>query len=438
MADKPTHLKILVVGSGIAGPCFAFWLNKLLPSSDITILERAPEPRLGGQAVDIRSAAISVVERMGLLEAVKDKTTTEVGIDFIYADGKTKATFPASGDDEQQSMTSEYEILRGDMARILYEATKDKTGIKYIFNETIRKVDEQENGQVNVTFANHIQPTTYSLVVGADGMRSRTRRHVFGHGPDNNDYLHRLGQFGAYFTIPRTDDDTHFAQWYNASRGRLILKRPDQYGSTRVYIAVTDTDLSRFDDIDEALHERSRHEQQAWIEKEFAGAGWLTERVLRGMKDADDFYMQEIAQVRMEEWSKGRVVLVGDAAYCPSPISGMGTSSALIGAYILANTLSFSPHDISLALTHYESKTRPFIADVQKLIPGAPQVANPQTDWGIALFNHTMGFISHPYMRRFGGLVGKIAPAFGKGEGELPEFGKMEEEEGAEGKKDGE
>lgn len=103
MAEKPIHLKVLVIGSGIAGPCFAFWLNKLLPSSDITILERAPEPRLGGQAVDIRSAALPVVERMGLLGAVKDKTTTEVGIDFVYADGKTKATFPASGDAEQQS-----------------------------------------------------------------------------------------------------------------------------------------------------------------------------------------------------------------------------------------------------------------------------------------------------------------------------------------------
>jgi 2-polyprenyl-6-methoxyphenol hydroxylase-like FAD-dependent oxidoreductase len=88
---------------GIAGPCFAFWLHKLLPSSNITILERAPEPRFGGQAVDIRSAAVPIVDRMGLLQQIKDKTTTEVGIDFIYLDGKTKATFPASGNAEQQS-----------------------------------------------------------------------------------------------------------------------------------------------------------------------------------------------------------------------------------------------------------------------------------------------------------------------------------------------
>jgi 2-polyprenyl-6-methoxyphenol hydroxylase-like FAD-dependent oxidoreductase len=112
MSDNSTHLKVLIVGSGIAGPCLAFWLNKLLPSSDITILERAPEPRLGGQAIDIRSAALPVVERMGLLGAVKNKTTTEVGVDFIYADGKTKATFSASGNAELQSSESENTVWR--------------------------------------------------------------------------------------------------------------------------------------------------------------------------------------------------------------------------------------------------------------------------------------------------------------------------------------
>ncbi|KAF2029701.1 FAD/NAD(P)-binding domain-containing protein [Setomelanomma holmii] len=422
MVDQTPQLKVLIVGSGIAGPCFAFWLNKVLPSSDITILERAPEPRLGGQAVDIRSAAVPIVERMGLLQAVKDKTTTEVGIDFVYADGKTKATFPASGDAEQQSMTSEFEILRGDMAKILYESTKDTDRIKYIFGETISKVEQKAAGKVDVIFEKHLQPTTYDLVVGADGMRSRTRRLVFGHGPKNDDYLYRLGQYTAYFTIPRADEDTQFAQWYNATRGRLILKRPDQYGTTRVYIAVTDSDMTRFDEIDEALREKGQREQQAWIERVFEGAGWLTERVIKGMKEADDFYMQEIAQVKMPKWSKGHVALVGDAAYCPSPISGVGTGSAIVGTYVLAGEISKSPHDIPAALERYEATLRPFIEKVQKLIPGAPQIANPQTEWGIALFNHTMGIISHPFMRRFGGLVGKIAPAFGKNEWNLPDY----------------
>lgn len=210
------------------------------------------------------------------------------------------------------------------MAKIVYNATKDLPNIKYIFDETITKVDQDEsNNKVHITFANHLTPKSYDLLVGADGMMSRTRRLAFGHGPKNDDYLYRLGQYTAYFTVLRTDEDTQYAQWYNGTRGRLILKRPDQYGTTRMYLAVTDSDFSRFDDIDDALKNKGRKEQQEWYEKQFEGAGWQTERAIKGMKESEDFYTQQIAQVKMDKWSKGRVVLVGDAAYCPSPISGV-------------------------------------------------------------------------------------------------------------------
>jgi 2-polyprenyl-6-methoxyphenol hydroxylase-like FAD-dependent oxidoreductase len=226
-------------------------------------------------------------------------------------------------------VTSEYEILRGDMAKLLFDASKEMDNVEYVFDESIATIEEKTAGKVDVTFANRLQPATYDLVVGADGMMSRTRRYVFGHGPNNDDYLRRLGQYSAYFTIPRTDEDTNFAQWWNASRGRLILKRPDQYGTTRIYMSVTDGDFSRFDEIDALIkkkgmgHQEKADEQKAWLAREFKGAGWMTERVVNGMMECKDFYMQQIAQVKMPEWSKGHVALVGDAAYCPSPISGV-------------------------------------------------------------------------------------------------------------------
>jgi 2-polyprenyl-6-methoxyphenol hydroxylase-like FAD-dependent oxidoreductase len=207
------------------------------------------------------------------------------------------------------------------MAQIVFEATKNMQNVEYIFDETIATIDEKTEGKV--TFANRLPPSSYDLVVGADGMMSRTRRYVFGHGPNNDDYLNRLGQYAAYFTIPKTSEDTNYAQWYNATRGRLILKRPDQYGTTRIYIAVTDHDFSRFAEIDGLLKNKGVEEQKKWLAKEFEGAGWLSERVVREMMVCKDFYMQQIAQVKMPEWSKGHVALVGDAAYCPSPISGV-------------------------------------------------------------------------------------------------------------------
>jgi 2-polyprenyl-6-methoxyphenol hydroxylase-like FAD-dependent oxidoreductase len=223
------------------------------------------------------------------------------------------------------------------MARIVYELTNTIPNIKYIFGEMATEIqqDESKGGKALVTFKNgKLPPTEFDVVIGADGQMSRTRRIVFGHGPNNDDYLYRLGQYSALFTMARDSTDTQYAQWYNASRGRLFLLRPDQYGTTRAYLAITDGDLSRFDEIDKLLKKGTREEQQAWFEKEFEGAGWQTERCIREMKKADDFYMQQIAQVRMDTWHKGCVALVGDAAYCPSPISGV-VSFSLISAHAM-------------------------------------------------------------------------------------------------------
>lgn len=247
---------------------------------------------------------------------------------------------------------------------------------------------------------------------------------VFGHGPNNDDYLYRLGQYSALFTMPRDPTDTQYAQWYNASRGRLFLLRPDQYGTTRAYLAVTDANLSRFDELDKLLKKGTREEQQAWFEKEFEGAGWQTERCIREMKKADDFYMQQIAQVKMDTWHKGRVALVGDAAYCPSPISGVGTGAAIVGAYVLAGEISRNQEDIPTALANYERVAREYVDKAQKLIPGAPQIANPQTEWGIKIFNTVTGTLSHPYIQKFSGVIGKIIPAFGSSKiWSPPEYG---------------
>lgn len=373
---------------------------------------------------------------MGLLDAVRVKTTTEEGLQFVYADGKTKATFPASGTVEAQSATSEFEILRGDLAKIFMDATISLPRIKYEFDETVSSIAQSPNGKVEVTFANRLPTTQYDVVVGADGMTSRTRRLVFGNGPDNSSYIHRLGQYTVLFTMPRTDSDTKFAQWYNAPRGRLLLLRPDSYGTTRTYMAVTDSDLSRFDEIEEAVRTADRKTQEAWYEKEFEGAGFESDRCVRGMKGAEDYYVQQIAQVKMDKWSKGNVVLLGDAAYCPSPISGVvsaltlatgwcadfeqGAGSAIIGAYVLAGELSRSQSDIPHALEQYETVLRPYVEKAQKLIPGAPQVANPQREWGVWTFNKITGIASSAVVKRFGGLVGRFLPAFG---GTGTEFG---------------
>lgn len=99
-----------------------------------------------------------------------------------------------------------------------------------------------------------------------------------------------------------------------------------------------------------------------------------------------------------------------------------GTGAGIVGAYVLAGEISHSPADIPAALQRYEALTRPFVEKVQKLIPGAPQIANPQTAWGVWAFNKTVGVLSHPGVKMFGGLVGRFVPAFGKNEWIVPEY----------------
>ncbi|UPX20688.1 uncharacterized protein EKO05_0010913 [Ascochyta rabiei] len=359
---------------------------------------------------------------MGLLDAVRDKATTEEGVQFVHADGKTKATFAASGNVEAQSATSEFEVLRGDLAKIFMDATQAMDRISYVFDEMISSIDQQDNGKALVSFANRLPTAHYDLIVGADGMMSRTRRLVFGRGPNDDEYIYRLGQYAALFTMPSTEQDTKLAQWYNASRGRILLLRPDSYGNTRAYVGVTDSNLSRFDHIDEVMRKGSRDEQEAWFEKEFEGGGFESERCIREMKKADDFYLQQIAQVKMDRWSEGRVALLGDAAYCPSPISGVGAGSAVIGAYVLAGEVSRSQDNIPYALKQYEKTLRPYVEKAQRLIPGAPQIINPQTEWGVWALNKTTSIASSSLMKSFGGIIGRFLPAFGGTDYLLPDY----------------
>ena len=64
----------------------------------------------------------------------------------------------------------------------------------------------------------------------------------------------------------------------------------------------------------------------------------------------------------MEGWSIGRVVLAGDAAHCPSPLTGQGTSLALVGAYVLADEIGRSGGGMEAAAGQYERRMRPFVA----------------------------------------------------------------------------
>lgn len=357
---------VLIAGAGITGPALAYWLS--LYGMTPTIVERALVLRDGGQTVDLRGAGLDVIRRMGLEAAARDVATREAGIRFVDDRNRTKAALPADAFGGRGPV-AELEILRPLLSTLLYEHTRNDT--EYLFGDEITSLKD-EGPQVHATLKNAGE-RSFDYVIAADGIRSRTRDLVF-----TNTRIKGLGLRTAYFTIPHQPADGRWARWHNAPRHRSITLRPDNLGTTRAALSY----LTPAQD-DERL---ATTDQKQLLHRVFGGLAWEVPRILSEMDNASDFFFESVGQVHMPRWFTGRIAAVGDAAYCASPLSGMGTSLALTGAYILAGELAHHT-DHHAAFTAYESTLRPYTARAQKLPPGTPRAALPRTRAGIALLN---------------------------------------------------
>lgn len=376
---------ILISGASVAGPALAFWLARY--GWDTTVVERAPALRPEGQNIDIRGAGREVVRRMGLEDAIRAATTGERGTQFL-GDNGVVAEFPASTDDST-GPTAEVEILRGELTRILAEHTTDTD---YLFGDSITGLDDTGDG-VRVGFE-HAADRTFDVVVLAEGLRSRTRRKVFGDEPR----IKPLGMYMAYLTVPKTDTDIPWWRWYNAPGGRSITLRPDNVGTARATL--------QFISEPTGLEEQDLETQKQAFRETFADVGWEAPRLLAAL-DGAEVYMEFVSQVHAPRWSTGRIGMVGDAAYGPSPVSGMGTTLALVGAYVLAGELAAHAEPAD-AFAAYEKTMRPYVDQAQKLPPGTPKLANPQTRAGIAVFHTVLRAAASPVAKALGRAGGRI------------------------------
>jgi 2-polyprenyl-6-methoxyphenol hydroxylase-like FAD-dependent oxidoreductase len=370
-----TTSEILISGSGIAGAAAAYWLREA--GFTVTVVERAPAPRPGGQTVDLRGAGRVVVERMGLLEQIRAMTVTQRGIAWIDAAGRHRAEMPVDAFGGNGIVSAD-EILRGDLGAILYEAASP--GVSYLFDDTITRLEQHADG-VLVTFEK-ADPRRFDLVVGADGLHSVVRRLAFGTQPNA---LQPLGLLNAWFTVPAEIDLDNWYLMHNAPGGRVISIRPGRLPSEhKAALSVGST---------ESFDRGNIAAQIELLQRHFAGVGWEAARLLRAARSARDFYLDSMAQVRLDRWSRGRVVLLGDAGYCPTPLTGLGTSLALVGAYILAGELAATFDDptavtrqgIQWAFDRYETRMRPYVEQSQELPPGGVAGYAPQSTLRIAL-----------------------------------------------------
>lgn len=377
---------ILISGAGIAGPALAFWLNK--SGYRVTIVELADGIRPGGQTVDLRGAGGDVVERMGLLPEMQARSLDQRGVAWIRSDGRRRAEMPVTAFNGN-GLVSKLEILRGDLVDVLYQATKDQT--EYRFSTRITELSQNGHG-VEATLTDGTS-LSVDLVVGADGPHSAVRRLVF--GPEEQ-FVKPLGGYNAWFTAP---DIVGLDGWY------LMYQAPGLNASMRPSHdpALAKAGLAfRSEPVE--YDRRNADEQRALLTRHFAGAGWQCDALLSAAAESDDFYFDSFAQVHMPTIAQGRVTLAGDAGYCASPLSGMGTSLALVGAYVLAGELgdagSLDAERIQAALQRYESVMRPYIDRCQDL-PNGIDGYLPKSSTDIAVTAQVMKWMQRRPFRSF-------------------------------------
>jgi 2-polyprenyl-6-methoxyphenol hydroxylase-like FAD-dependent oxidoreductase len=352
---------VLISGAGVAGPALAHWLHH--HGFEPTVVERGPALRPGGQAVDVRGAALDVVDRMGLLDPLRRARTEMRGMSVVDRDGVEVMRSTEVALSSGRLDSEDVEVLREDLTQLLHERTR--ADVRYVFGDSITAIDQDDDG-VRVRFE-HAAPATFDLVVGADGLHSAVRAMAF--GPESG-YVHHLGAYVGVFTAPNFLDLDRWQVWLHTDEVGYGIYSARGNTEMRVNLGFRAPPLD---------HDRRDPDAgRKLLEERLAGVGWETPRLLAAMWQAEDFYFDAMAQVRMDSWSSGRAVLLGDAGYCPSPLSGQGTSLALVGAYVLADALAGAGDDHRAGLVEYDRRMRGFVRLNQALAvenPGGPAAA---------------------------------------------------------------
>ena len=353
-------MRVLISGAGVAGPACAYWFGAY--GAEVTVVEVAPALRASGFAVDFRGPThMSVLSAMGVLDELRSVATHSGAMAFVDESGRQVAELPvefAGGD---------LEVYRRDLSRVLYERSAKRA--TYLFGDTITAMTERHDG-VHVEFA-HAPAATFDLVVGADGLHSTVRRLAF--GPEQR-YVKHLGYHIAGWGMRNTVGADATATQYGVP-GRMASITADQREPGRA------TALTVFASAPAGAQTPAA--QKELITRTFAGLGWHVPALLAGLAEADELYFDTISRVHVPEFSAGRAVLLGDAAWGVT-LGGMGVGTGIVGAYVLAGEIATGGLEAGLA--GYQQRMRAYAARWQRgASPGA--FLAPRTPAGLWLRN---------------------------------------------------
>nr|WP_042194537.1 FAD-dependent oxidoreductase [Kibdelosporangium sp. MJ126-NF4]CEL21389.1 monooxygenase, FAD-binding [Kibdelosporangium sp. MJ126-NF4]CTQ96044.1 monooxygenase, FAD-binding [Kibdelosporangium sp. MJ126-NF4] len=375
----------LISGAGIAGLSLAYWLTE--HGFRVTVVERGTELRSGGQAIDVRGTAREVVTRMGLMDQIRAAHTGTHGIAMINETGRHVARMGGDAFGDSGGIVAELEILRGDLVRILHDALTPGS-VEFVFGDTITELAERDTG-VDVTFGKSGR-RGFDIVIGADGIRSGVRDLLF--DADVRD----LGYYSSYFAAKMDIDFDGWELMYCEPRRAALVYPVGDSGEVRAMFAFSGPELPD-----------ARRDPKGVLAKVFDGVGWEVPGLLEQMRQTDDLFFDRASEVRVQRWARGRVVLLGDSAFGGS--LGMGTSMALVGAYVLAGELSVAGHEQAFA--QYQNEMSEYVRLNQKRPPGSSGFV-PGSRTAIWLRNQFLRLLPYlPGRKRMLGGIDKSANA---------------------------
>jgi 2-polyprenyl-6-methoxyphenol hydroxylase-like FAD-dependent oxidoreductase len=359
------QMDVLISGASIAGPALAYWLGRF--GFRPTIVEVAPALRTGGSAVDFRGPLhMGVLERMGVLPALRDNQTGGTIMRFVDEEGEQLMEWPAG------LAGGDLEVQRGDLSRVLCEAAP---ATEFLFGDRVAAMTETPD-KVEVTFASGLQ-RSFDLVVGADGVHSGVRRLVF--GPEEQ-FVKHLGYYVGGWEVPNAWNLDRLSLLHN-DPGRMMSVGGDhrQRETAAAFVAFASAPLT--------YDRHDREAQKRLLRERYAGMNWLAPRLLEGLDTASDLWFDQICRVDVPTWSKGRVALVGDAA-CGATIGGQGNGTAIVSAYVLAGELAAARGDHRVAFPAYQKRIGKFARGTQKGGDTTGKFLAPKTATGIRLRNY--------------------------------------------------
>jgi 2-polyprenyl-6-methoxyphenol hydroxylase-like FAD-dependent oxidoreductase len=363
-------MKIAINGAGVAGPTLAYWLHRC--GHEPILIEKAPHLRTGGYVIDFWGVGYTMAERMGILPEVLEAGYSVKELRLVDTAGRTTGGFRADvfGEMVDGRFTS---LPRGDLAAAIYRTIEGR--VETLFGDSITGLEEHDTG-IHVSFE-HGPARDFDLVIGADGLHSKIRELTF--GPEHQ-FERQLGYYVAAFEIENYQPRDELVYVSYTIPGRQVARFTLRDGRTMFLCVFTTEHMN-------GLEPHGLAERKVLLHRVFDGAGWECPQIFTAINDVEDIYFDSVTQIRIDTWSKGRVMLIGDAASCASLLAGEGTGLAMTEAYVLAGELHRAKGDYRDAFRRQEQLLRPFVDGKQESAKDFASSFAPKTAFGVWIRN---------------------------------------------------